>query len=144
MNNKIFQSLFEIVTFFNRPQQDKRLLTKAGLDIDTALFPIIVRIGLQRSISVGELANQMGRSHSTVSRQIDKLEAENLVRSDAAKKDGRVREITLSDPGTAIFKKISQARREAMNEVLSEWDEASLIELQANLQHLAQSLRNVD
>lgn len=144
MNNKIFQSLFEIVTFFNRPQQDKRLLIKAGLNLDTALFPIIVRIGLQQSISVGELANQMGRSHSTVSRQIDKLEAENLVQSDAAKKDGRVREITLSDQGTAIFKKISQARREVMNKVLSDWDEASLIELQANLQRLSQSLRNVD
>jgi DNA-binding MarR family transcriptional regulator len=139
MNNKIFQSLFEIVTFFNRPQQDKRLLSKAGLDIDTASFPIIVRIGLQRSISVGELANQLGRSHSTVSRQIDKLEVEHLVRSDAAKKDGRVREITLSDQGTEIFRKIS----EAMNEVLSDWDEASLSELQANLQRLTQSLRSI-
>ncbi|MEI9906979.1 MAG: hypothetical protein WDO06_02885 [Actinomycetota bacterium] len=73
MNDEIYKSLFEIVSFFNRPKQDKLLLQKSGVSLDTALFPLISRIAFFGSLGIVDLAEQVDRDHSTVSRQVDKL-----------------------------------------------------------------------
>lgn len=140
MSDVIFDSLYEIVTFFNRPRQDKAFLQKAGVELDPALFPIVVRVGVHKKIGVGELADQLGRDYSTVSRQVDKLETLHLVTSAASKADKRVREIQLSPPGKTLVAKIGKARRALMAEALANWDAASLAALQSSLQRLAQSL----
>lgn len=140
MYDDLFKSLFEIVTFINRPKQDKVLLNKAGVRLDTALLPIVVRVGVQKKLGIVELADQLGRDHSTVSRQVDKLQVDGLVISDSAKFDGRVREVKLSTEGKAILSKIVKARRALMREALSGWDDASVQELQRNLKKLSSSL----
>ncbi|GAY73982.1 hypothetical protein [Lentilactobacillus kosonis] len=61
MENEIFKSLLYIVNFFNNPQNDNFLLKEAGIKNDPNLLPIIVRIGAASSISVGELASQLGK-----------------------------------------------------------------------------------
>ncbi len=140
MYDEIFESLFEIVTYLNRPKQDKLLLKRAGVELDTALFPIIMRVGLQQKIGLVELADQLGRDHSTVSRQVDKLEADSLVLSAAPAADRRVREIRLSDRGKAMAEKLVDARRILMSEALAGWAEEDLLELHDSLQRLARSL----
>lgn len=94
------------------------LLRKAGVELDTALFPVLVRIGIQKKTGIVELADQLGRDHSTVSRQVDKLQTFGVVESAAAKSDGRVREIRLSNDGKALLAKIAKARRTLMREAL--------------------------
>lgn len=140
MYDELFHSLFEIVTFFNRPKQDKILLKKAGIEIDTALFPIVVRVSLQKKIGIVELADQLGRDHSTVSRQVDKLEVLEFVMSDVAKSDSRVREIRLSEKGRKTIIAITKARRSMMKDTLASWSEAELGTLQDSLRHLANDL----
>jgi len=140
MYDDLFKSLFEIVTFINRPKQDKTLLNKAGVHLDTALLPIIVRVGVQKKLGIVELADQLGRDHSTVSRQVGKLQAVGLVISDNAKFDRRVREVKLSTEGRTILSKIVKARRALMREALSGWSDESLKELQRSLKKLSLSL----
>ena len=44
MYDRLYKSLFEVVSFFIRPKQDKLLMEKAGISLDTALFPLLMRI----------------------------------------------------------------------------------------------------
>jgi DNA-binding MarR family transcriptional regulator len=140
MNEDLYQSLFEIVTFFNRPQQDKLLLNRAGVKLDTALFPIIVRVGVHEKTGIVKLANELGRDYTTVSRQVDKLEAAALIVSDTPDSDRRIREIRLTDQGKMIVEKIVEARWALMNEALLDWDDSDLSALKSSLDHLAKSL----
>lgn len=142
MYDELFQSLFQIVTFFNRPKQDKVLLKKAGVTLDTALLPIVVRVGVQKKLGIVELADQLGRDHSTVSRQVDRLQAMGLVVTDSAKSDGRVREIRLSDEGKVALTKLTRARRALMREALAGWSDRELDALNSSLGHLANSLHD--
>jgi DNA-binding MarR family transcriptional regulator len=146
MDETLYQSLFEIVTFFNRPQQDKLLLKQAGVKLDTALFPILMRVGAREKIGIVRLADELGRDYTTVSRQIDKLEAFDLIFSETPDSDRRIREIRLTEQGRRIVEKIVEARQVLMSEALSDWDAVALGELESSLQHLARSLaaRNQD
>ncbi len=144
MKNKLFELLIEIVTFFNDPSQDKRILEKAGFSEQLTSLPIIVHVGREQPISIGELSKKLGRDHSSVSRQIDKLEAQQLVKTNDAKTDGRVREILLSEKGAAILAQIDQARTQLMNEALTDWDQISLEELERSLTHLVMTLNKIN
>lgn len=143
MYDELFQSLFQIVTFFNRPKQDKVLLKKADIELDTALLPIVVRVGMQKKLGVVELADQLGRDHSTVSRQVDKLQATGLVVTDVAKSDRRVREIRLSDEGRTVLVRLTKSRRVLMREALQGWSDTELDALSDSLDHLATSLQHL-
>jgi hypothetical protein len=53
-------ALLDLVGMLNSPAQDDILLQEARVSIDRALFPLLVRIGVSGSISVVELADQVG------------------------------------------------------------------------------------
>ena len=141
MHEEIFKSLFEIVGFFNRPRQDRVLMQKAGVELDTALFPLLVRIGMLGPVGVVELAEHVHRDHSTVSRQVDKVIALGLATSKNGVPDRRVRKIALSASGRAALKKIVDARRILMKEALKDWKESELATMRTTLEHLTETLR---
>ena len=70
----LHEALLQIVSVLNRPQGDNVILTRAGVSLDTALFPLLVRVSMQRNLTIGALADQVGRDYSTVSRQITRLQ----------------------------------------------------------------------
>jgi len=142
MYDELYGSLFEIVSFFTRPKQDKLLVQKAGVSLDTALFPLVMRIARAGSLGIVELAEQVDRDHSTVSRQVDKLVSLGLVVHADAVVDKRMRKVSLSDAGDAIVEKIAATRRTMMREALKDWDEQELAALQTSLAHLAQTIRD--
>jgi DNA-binding IclR family transcriptional regulator len=67
-------------------------LREAGVSLDRALFPLLVRLSAASAMRVAKLAEQVGRDPSTVSRQLVKLEQLGLVRRPAACDDLRVRD----------------------------------------------------
>src|ERR1700679_2215106 len=89
-------ALIDLVGMLNSPRQDDILLAEAGAVLDRALFPLLVRIGASNVLNVAALAEQVGRDHSTVSRQTAKLEALGLIRRRAGKADGRAREAVIT------------------------------------------------
>jgi len=141
MNDDLYKSLFEIVSFFNRPRQDKVLLQRAGVSLDTALFPLVIRLNVHGALGIVELAEQVDRDYSTVSRQVDKLVKLGLVVAANKTTDKRVRQVTLSRTGKTIVKKIAAAREKIMYEALHDWDETQLAELHRTLAHLAETVR---
>lgn len=139
MDNEIFEALFEIVTFFNQPQQDRQLLQQASIPLEPAALPIIVRVGRQPKISIGELADQIGRNHSSISRQVDKLVTAGWL-VEVERRDQRIRQVTLSSQGQRALLQIKLAREAAFREKLKDYTNADRVALLQVLQQLATTL----
>lgn len=97
--DELHASLIAIADQVNRLDSDRKLLSAAGVSMDRALFPLLSRIAMRPNISVAELANIVARDHSTVSRQIIKLEELGFIHRRPDPLDRRVRKLSLSSEG---------------------------------------------
>ena len=114
-------ALLDIIGVMNQPVRDEQLLQAAGVQLDQLLFPLLVAIGRYGPIGVVELADNLGRDYTTVSRQVKKLEAQSLAHKQPNVQDRRISEVTLSPQGREIFDAIAVARQKLMNQVLAAW-----------------------
>lgn len=114
-------ALIDLVGMLNSPRQDDVLLKEAGVSLDRALFPLLVRIAMAGSIGVVELAEQASRDHSTISRQLAKLETMALIDRQTAQKDQRVRQAAITERGAQMVMAITQARRRLLDRLLADW-----------------------
>lgn len=117
-------ALVDVIGFLNSPQRDQALLSEAGVILDRALFPLLVALGARGSLGVAELADLVGRDHTTVSRQLAKLESLDLVQRRETEADLRRREAQLTDHGAGIVRALRAARRRLLSKVLVDWSEA--------------------
>jgi DNA-binding MarR family transcriptional regulator len=125
-------ALIDLLGFLNSPQRDGALLREAGVKLDRALFPLLVRLGMRGPLGVAELADQAGRDHTTVSRQLAKLESLDLIEINDSDRDRRKRAVGLTREGKKIVQAITLARRRVLSEVLAGWgdkDRTALAEL---------------
>ncbi len=114
-------ALLDLLAVLNSPRQDEVLLQAAGVTLDRALFPLLVRIGASGSLGVVDLADQSGRDHSTISRQVAKLEALGLIIRQVAAHDQRVREACITEAGRRMVSAITKGRRRLLGELLRDW-----------------------
>ena len=128
--------MIELIGFLNSPKRDDALLREAGVSLDRALFPLLVRLGMSGALSVGDLADQVGRDHTTVSRQLAKLEGLGLVARRGAAADRRVKAVALTGTGESVVQSIADARRRLLTRALADWSEAD----RANLADLNRRL----
>jgi DNA-binding MarR family transcriptional regulator len=137
----IAAALIDLTGCLNSPRQDEVLLREAGVSLDRALFPLLVRLSSVSAISVAKLAEQVGRDPSTVSRQLANLEEIGLVRRPAASGDLRVREAAVTPTGVRMVAAITRARRKLLGRLLEDWS-AEEREIFPNLvQRLADSMK---
>src|ERR1700723_4536634 len=71
--------------------QTQVLLEEDGLDLPASHFPVLAALERLEALSVGELTEAVGVSQPGVTRLLDKLQAEGLVRSTQSAEDRRVR-----------------------------------------------------
>src|SRR5260370_17704914 len=93
----------ELNGYMNRPDLDEAFLALAGVRLDRALYPLLLRIGYAEPISVVDLAGLVGRDHSTVSRQVAKLESLGLIERHVVADDHRIRLLKPSAPGPKML-----------------------------------------
>jgi len=115
--------MIELIGFLNSPRRDDALLKEAGVSLDRALFPLLVRLGMSGALSVGDLADQVGRDHTTVSRQLAKLEELGFISRQAADADRRVKAAILTAEGDSVVQAITAARRRLLGRALAGWSE---------------------
>ena len=114
-------ALLDLIGFLNSPQRDDLILREAGVALDRALFPLLVRLGALGPLGVGELADHAGRDHSTVSRQVAKLEGSGLVVRPAPEHDQRVRAARITPAGAATARAIGAARQRVFDRLFAAW-----------------------
>jgi DNA-binding MarR family transcriptional regulator len=122
--DRLASSLIDIIGFLNSPQRDDALLREAGVSLDRALFPLLVRLGARGPLGVAELAGQVGRDHSTVSRQLARLEGLGLIERCEREADRRRNAARLTVAGRKIVEAITTARRRLLSRALADWSEA--------------------
>lgn len=116
------EAMLDLAGVLNRPQPDSALIEAAGVDLDRALFPLLVRIDRLGPIGIVELAELAGRDHSTVSRQITKLEGLGLVARCPSPEDGRVRAAIITDQGRSMTAALDAARQKIIQGLLAGWE----------------------
>lgn len=136
----LHEALLDLVGFFNRPQNDAVLVREAGVSLDRALFPLLVRIQRRGPLSVGELADLVGRDYTTVSRQVAKLESLGLISRRQGKVDRRVTEAVVTEKGQAVSELFDAARERLAQRALANWSEEDLKELTQLLQRFTDNL----
>jgi DNA-binding MarR family transcriptional regulator len=82
--------------------QTQVLLESADVDLPASHFPILAALDRLGAMNVGELTEAVGMSQPGVTRLLDKLEAEGLVRSTQLAGDRRVRTIALTRSGRQL------------------------------------------
>jgi DNA-binding MarR family transcriptional regulator len=137
---RLHEALIDVVGIFNRPQNDAILLRDAGVSLDRALFPLLVLIQRRGPLGIGALADWVGRDHTTVSRQVAKLERLDLVIRRAAKSDRRVTEAVVTEKGQAMSERLDAARERLARNALAGWSEHDLEELARLLRRFADNL----
>lgn len=117
----LHRSLVDIVSMMNRPENDAAMLDKAGLALERALFPLLVLVERLGPIGVVDLAGRVGRDHTTVSRQVARLEELGLVQRRAGQADRRVREAVITPQGKAATDAVDAARGRMALALFRDW-----------------------
>lgn len=106
----------------NRPQNDEALVREAGIALDRALFLLLVFIERLGPIGVVGLADRVGRDHTTVSRQVAKLESLGLVTRQAGVSDRRLREAKITPKGKLMTDAVDEARERRGRAIFTQWN----------------------
>ncbi len=125
----LHHALVDLVGLMNQPQRDSALLQEAGVDLDRALFPLLIGIERKGPIGVVELANLAGRDYTTVSRQLAKLESLGLVARRPSKADKRIREAKITTKGLQTTTLIDAARERIATALFAQWSKQDLQDL---------------
>jgi DNA-binding MarR family transcriptional regulator len=135
--SQLREALLDLTGVMNRPQPDAALILLAGIDLDRALFPLLVRVERRGPLAIGELAKLCGRNYTTVSRQIAKLEELSLVTRQNNTRDARITEVLITQKGQEMTHALDGAREKIVTSLLSEWDKQEVAELARLLRKLA-------
>jgi DNA-binding MarR family transcriptional regulator len=134
---QMHEALLDLTGVLNQPQPDADLIALAGVDLDRALFPLLVRVERRGPLAIGALAELSGRDYSTVSRQIAKLQSLELVARQANAADARITNAAITAKGKAMTRALDRAREKRMSSLLQEWDPDDVADLARLLRRLA-------
>lgn len=134
---QVREALFDLTGVLNRPQPDAALIALAGVDLDRALFPLLMRVERRGPLGIGELAELCGRDYTTVSRQVTKLEGLGLVTRRPSPQDARIKEVAITQKGKVMTSALEGAREKIMMSLLAGWDGKDVAELARLLRKLA-------
>jgi DNA-binding MarR family transcriptional regulator len=137
---QIHGAVLDIVSAINRPQGDAVLIEEAGIPLDRALFPLLVRIERFGPIGVVELADRVGRDYTTVSRQVAKLEDAGLVERQESPTDRRIRMAAITRKGKAMTDRVDAARERIGRAIFESWDAHDIDELARLIRKFADAL----
>lgn len=134
-------ALIDIVSVMNSPRRDAQMVRASGIDLDRALFPLLVGIERRGPIGVVELAEKAGRDYTTVSRQVAKLEELGLVTRRAGTADARVREAEITTKGKAMTDAVDAARAKIADKIFATWPKRDVDDLVRLMRKFADAIQ---
>lgn len=133
------RSLTQVARSILRLEVPRSELT-GGESVDRAGYWLLVRLSGQAPVRLSELADTVELDLSTVSRQMRDLVAIGLVAKVPDPLDGRASLLSLSERGWAVLEAVSEARRQALAEVINDWSDAERTALTRGLVRLEDGL----
>jgi DNA-binding MarR family transcriptional regulator len=133
-------AMMRIMGVMVRPRNDEQMLKAAGVQLDRALFSVLISIERLGPIGVVELGERMGRDYTTLSRQVAKLESLGLIERRESEEDRRKREAVIAAKGRAMTKRIDAARARKAQEIFKDWSSAELDTFVQLMQRFADAL----
>ena len=118
---KLHGAMADLFALMNRPQRDDTLIREAGISLDRALFPLLVGIERYGPIGVVDLADRVGRDHTTVSRQVKKLARLRLVERKSSPADHRINQAIITSEGRILTDALDAARVRLAAPILASW-----------------------
>jgi len=138
---QLHAAILDIVAVVNKPQRDEVLIKEAGIPLDRALFPLLVGIERFGPIGIVDLADRAGRDHTTVSRQVAKLESLGLVERQAGA-DRRVRNAVVTPKGKLMTDAVDAARDRLGRAIFQSWDVEEMDNLVRLMRKFADAVRD--
>jgi DNA-binding MarR family transcriptional regulator len=112
------------LTILLRRVQRIHVTTSSGdVVLDRSAYGIMCRLADQGAQRLGSLAQAFGLDPSTITRQVQSLEAASLVERHTDPKDRRASLLDLTPEGVQLLHATRNRRRERLQEALSDWSE---------------------
>ncbi|WP_339112300.1 MarR family winged helix-turn-helix transcriptional regulator [Thioclava sp. GXIMD2076] len=143
LTRQLHIALLDIMALMNNPQVDEEMLRASGLNLDRALFALLVSVERFGPLGVVELADRVGRDYTTVSRQVAKLDDLGLVKRRGSARDRRIRQACITPHGQLMTDAVDAARARMAGVIFESWDEGEVGELVHLVQKLAKGMREV-
>lgn len=141
MDKEIFEALVEIMTtFFHQPKSERQQLRQAGTQLEPAAMPIVIRLMQRPDSSIGELAQWIGRDHSAISRQVDRLVRVGWV-VEPQRGDRRIRRLRLTATGRSGLMQMMVMREIEFSQRLKDYTPQQRRDLLQALRLLAKTLQ---
>jgi DNA-binding MarR family transcriptional regulator len=133
-------AMVDLYTLMSEPQRDDTLLREAGVSLDRALFPLLVGIERYGPIGVVDLASKAGRDHTTISRQVTRLESLGLIERQPGATDRRINEAVITPKGRSVTDALDAARLRLAAPIFAQWSEDDFSTLARLLRRFADDL----
>ena len=90
------------------------------IPFDAAWFPVFYILSREGEVSIRQIADELGTTHSAASQMVSSLQDKGLIKSSVSKKDARHKVVTFTAKGQKLLQKIQpvwQALLAAMTEL---------------------------
>jgi DNA-binding MarR family transcriptional regulator len=108
-------------------------------DLSVAQMATLMLLDAEGSSTVGDLANDLGRSLSATSRLLDQMVRRDLVSRQEDPADRRVKRVALAEHGKELIRRAQQRRAEAQLSVMAALSEAERADVMRAMELLAQA-----
>ena len=140
----IERALTTLVRRANLPRLYDRLAASAGIPLDRASYVTLGRVDEDGPVRVRDLARALGVDPSTASRQVGLLERTGLVARVTDDGDGRAVLVKVTQVGIDALRRMREARRLALAEIMAPWPDADRVTFAALLTRLTDGLIDYD
>ena len=113
--------------------------TMAQLELSVAQMATLMLLEAEGGSTVGDLANDLGRSLSATSRQLDQMVQRGLVQRQEDARDRRVKRVTLTEDGHQLIRQVQRRRAEAQLAVMATLSEPERAEVMRGMALLAEA-----
>jgi DNA-binding MarR family transcriptional regulator len=108
-------------------------------DLSVAQMATLMLLEAEGSSTVGDLANDLGRSLSATSRLLDQMVRRDLIGRQEDAQDRRVKRVTLAERGQELITRVQRRRAEAQLSVMAALTDAERAEVMRAMSLLAEA-----
>ncbi len=134
-------AIVDLVALVNQWPLRTRVIRDAKVKIDPALLRILAAVYRFEPVGVVELSIRAGRDHTTISRQVAKLQELGFTERRTSSTDRRVSELLLTAKGRRAAQALITAHHKVMKPILANWCDKDIADMTRLARRLIDELK---